>query len=290
MTEIPMIRIQGTVSRGIRGAHIDDNGRLIFTLTDGSTISAGVVGTGSGGGAPGADGISASHKWEGTVLTVTSAAGTSSADLKGEKGDPGDKGDPGADGVSVPAGGTSGQILAKLSDADNHMGWVDPPVPDTPSQVYGVTVGFTVSADGTLTCDSTFAQTAAAIEAGALTKAKVYDAATGAYHHAPLARYLAGQRIQFAGWIHSGTQSLSRVYTLDAGDTVTMTQPVSPMPEIAKPTNVRVSRYQQYVTVTAAYDNGTAVESVITLGDDDLPVTVATDGVQCAMSWEGFDG
>lgn len=54
------------------------------------------------GGAPGKDGISATHSWNGTVLTVTSASGTSSADLKGAKGDKGDsiKGDPGSDGVS----------------------------------------------------------------------------------------------------------------------------------------------------------------------------------------------
>lgn len=40
-------------------------------------------GTGSGG----KDGISATHSWDGTILTITSASGTSSADLKGEKGD-----------------------------------------------------------------------------------------------------------------------------------------------------------------------------------------------------------
>lgn len=34
-------------------------------------------------------GVSATHKWEGTTLTITSASGTSSADLKGEKGDTG---------------------------------------------------------------------------------------------------------------------------------------------------------------------------------------------------------
>ena len=33
--------------------------------------------------------MSATHKWNGTVLTVTSASGTSSADLKGNKGDSG---------------------------------------------------------------------------------------------------------------------------------------------------------------------------------------------------------
>lgn len=43
-------------------------------------------------GADGKDGISVSHQWQGTVLTITSASGTSSADLKGEKGDTGDIG------------------------------------------------------------------------------------------------------------------------------------------------------------------------------------------------------
>ena len=32
-------------------------------------------------------GISATHSWEGTTLTITSASGSSSVDLKGEKGD-----------------------------------------------------------------------------------------------------------------------------------------------------------------------------------------------------------
>ena len=41
-------------------------------------------------GQPGKDGISATHSWDGTTLTITSASGTSSADLKGEKGDKGD--------------------------------------------------------------------------------------------------------------------------------------------------------------------------------------------------------
>lgn len=35
------------------------------------------------------DGVSATHKWDGTTLTVTSASGSSSADLQGEKGEPG---------------------------------------------------------------------------------------------------------------------------------------------------------------------------------------------------------
>ena len=44
-------------------------------------------------GAKGDAGTSATHKWNGTTLEVTSASGTSSANLKGEKGDKGDKGE-----------------------------------------------------------------------------------------------------------------------------------------------------------------------------------------------------
>lgn len=45
----------------------------------------------------GEDGVSPTHRWEGTVLSVTSAAGTTYADLKGEQGEAGADG---ADGIS----------------------------------------------------------------------------------------------------------------------------------------------------------------------------------------------
>lgn len=45
---------------------------------------------GSGGnGQPGKDGISATHEWNGSVLTITSASGSSSSNLLGPKGNPG---------------------------------------------------------------------------------------------------------------------------------------------------------------------------------------------------------
>lgn len=46
----------------------------------------------------GKDGVSVTHKWDGTVLTITSASGTSSVDLRGEKGVMGDRGEPGIQG------------------------------------------------------------------------------------------------------------------------------------------------------------------------------------------------
>jgi hypothetical protein len=47
--------------------------------------------------------------------------------VKGDKGDPGVKGDPGPAGPGVAAGGTTGQLLAKVSGADYATVWTDPP-------------------------------------------------------------------------------------------------------------------------------------------------------------------
>ena len=55
-------------------------------------------------GAPGKDGVSATHKWDGTVLTITSASGTSSADLRGPQGERGERGETGAQGPQGEAG------------------------------------------------------------------------------------------------------------------------------------------------------------------------------------------
>lgn len=61
------------------------------------------------------DGMSATHQWNGTVLTVTSASGTSSADLKGEKGEKGEPGTVNLDDATVgDAAWSSKHILEKL--------------------------------------------------------------------------------------------------------------------------------------------------------------------------------
>lgn len=52
------------------------------------------------------DGVSATHEWNGTTLTITSASGTSSADLKGAKGDKGDSGERGEKGERGDKGET----------------------------------------------------------------------------------------------------------------------------------------------------------------------------------------
>ena len=46
-------------------------------------------------------------------------------ELTGEPGPAGAQGDPGQDGVGVPAGGTAGQVLAKIDGTDYNTEWVD---------------------------------------------------------------------------------------------------------------------------------------------------------------------
>lgn len=55
-------------------------------------------------GSDGKDGVSSTHRWNGTTLVVTSASGTSSADLKGDKGEKGDKGPQGEPGKTPVKG------------------------------------------------------------------------------------------------------------------------------------------------------------------------------------------
>ena len=82
----------------------------------GDTGAKGDTGSKGDKGDRGTDGVSCTHSWNGTTLTVTSASGTSSANLKGDTGAKGDtgsqgpqgpKGDKGDQGPQGPAGSTS---------------------------------------------------------------------------------------------------------------------------------------------------------------------------------------
>lgn len=65
---------------------------------DGEKGDKGDTGSQGSPGKDGKDGVSATHSWNGTILTVTSASGTSSADLKGAPGKDGQNGNDGAPG------------------------------------------------------------------------------------------------------------------------------------------------------------------------------------------------
>lgn len=70
-----------------------DKGALISVTDKNGTTSTELK-----NGDNGKDGKSPTHNWNGTILTITSASGTSSADLKGPQGEPGIQGVPGPKG------------------------------------------------------------------------------------------------------------------------------------------------------------------------------------------------
>ena len=99
----------------------------------------GIDGSDGAPGANGADGVSCTHSWAGSVLTVTSASGTSSADLRGPKGDAftfedftaeqleGLRGEDGADGQDGAPGtdgqdGADAEILGATATVDASTG------------------------------------------------------------------------------------------------------------------------------------------------------------------------
>ena len=67
------------------------------------------------------------------LADVTTEGGVSLQDLyamgalRGEPGEPGQPGQPGKNGIGVPAGGITGQVLAKKSDDDYDTEWIDLP-------------------------------------------------------------------------------------------------------------------------------------------------------------------
>ena len=84
-------------------------------------------------GEKGEDGISATHSWNGSVLTINSASGTSSADLKGPKGDQGqrgEKGERGEQGIQGPQGvkGDRGEPGQKGADGQQGAQGIQGPV------------------------------------------------------------------------------------------------------------------------------------------------------------------
>lgn len=111
------------------------------------------------------DGVSVTHQWNGTILEVTSASGTSGADLKGDTGATGPQGEDGADGFSPTVSVsqiTDGHRIAITDAVGTHsfdvmdgseISYELPPA--TTSTLGGVKVGsgLTIDANGVLSLD-----------------------------------------------------------------------------------------------------------------------------------------
>ena len=114
--EVPDVDMTGVV-KSVNGISPDENGNVEIEVGSG----------GGGSGEAGKDGISCTHEWNGTVLTVTSASGTSSANLKGAKGAKGDTGATGEAGKNGSDGKTPvrGTDYWTEADKDEIKSYVD---------------------------------------------------------------------------------------------------------------------------------------------------------------------
>lgn len=84
--------LPGKDGTGIESVILNADYTLTIRFTDGTHYTTpsirGEVGAAGKDGENGKNGTSIAHEWSGTTLVVTSATGTSSVDLKGDKGDP----------------------------------------------------------------------------------------------------------------------------------------------------------------------------------------------------------
>lgn len=153
--EIPnqiSVKIGGIISRGVKAVEVSDEGKLIFTLTDGSTVDLGsVIGpegpkgeTGPAGptGPAGAKGDTGAAGASILSIEKTSQSGTTSTytitmsdgqtfefEVQSDKGEKGDKGDTGAQGPKGPQGeqGPAGIVVQETEPTGpEHPVWVNP--------------------------------------------------------------------------------------------------------------------------------------------------------------------
>lgn len=153
--EIPnqiSVKIGGIISRGVKAVEVSDEGKLIFTLTDGSTVDLGsVIGpagpkgeTGPAGptGPAGAKGDTGAAGASILSIEKTDQSGTTSTytitmsdgqtfdfEVQADKGEKGDKGDTGEQGPKGPQGeqGPAGIVVQETEPTGpEHPVWVNP--------------------------------------------------------------------------------------------------------------------------------------------------------------------
>lgn len=53
--------------------------------------------------------------------------------------------------------------------------------------------------------------------------------------------------------------------------------------------SVKVTKGEGTVTIDLTLEDGSTSKEVITLDENDYPISIVTDGVTCPITWEGFD-
>ena len=201
----------------------------------------------------GEDGTPATHEWNGTVLTITSASGTSSADLKGETGNSGvyigTDVMPADCNVKINPNGGVIRVPTKLSELDNDKGFitkVDIPTNGTSECISPYYEGTDVTATTDIEQKVIDAYTSMMAEAKGNYNKIPFILQTDNHGSYPDNIYnLCAKMVNFA--------ELSRVLTL--GDTVYKTYSIAELTDFAE--KMKVFPVEKMVTITGNHDAST---------------------------------
>lgn len=80
-----------------------------------------------------------------------------------------------------------------------------------------------------------------------------------------------------------------RVKAVDTNGVITETEAAEAVSDLPAVTAIDMVQSDSTITMTTTYEGDVTVESVITLDSEGYPTTIVTDGVSCAVTWEGFE-
>lgn len=209
--------LRGLVSRGVKSAAVDENGRLIFTMTDGSTLDLGPV-----TGPAGAEGPEGPQGPKGDPGERGPQGETGPQGPKGETGPQGPKGDPGSAGGLSPAAKTDTMTQTVGADADGKL-WTEPG-----AGKFVVTATPVEGSEDQYTFDRTFAEVKAAADAGKTVEMLV--SAGDETYHLPLGGIVTMTDYNihmalFGGAVYMGEGASPQIMTIgvaDFGDSSTL--------------------------------------------------------------------
>jgi len=195
--------------RGLQG----DKGNAGRDGKDGKDGRDGKDGSIGKNGKDGEDGVSvvnAKVDFDDTlVLTLSTGKEINVGEVKGEKGENGRDGNTGANGIGVPTGGTSGQILAKNSSLDYDTGWITNSGSGTVTSV-AATAGTGISITGSpITTSGTLNITNSAPDQTVVLTAGTGISTSGTYPNFTITNSAPDQTVALTG---AGTTSITGTY------------------------------------------------------------------------------
>jgi hypothetical protein len=209
--------------RGLQG----DKGNAGRDGKDGKDGRDGKDGSIGKNGKDGEDGVSVVNAKvdfdDSLVFTLSDGKVINVGEVKGEKGENGRDGNTGANGIGVPTGGTSGQILAKNSSLDYDTGWITNSASGTVTSV-AATAGTGISITGSpITTSGTLNITNSAPDQTVVLTAGTGISTSGTYPNFTVTNSAPDQTVALTG---AGTTSITGTYpnfTITSNDSATGT-------------------------------------------------------------------